>query len=229
MIKSKNYLMFSFLLILLIIIVIPFSFAEVTIEKVVNPTYNQGDKINVAYKIKNTFNKDITVFLTDTNILNETGFSIECLQFNLPANGDGMLDLSENKIDTGFIASHNGSWNLGTATLYFQNPDLNIIDEADSRPVNIVINKNNRFDANSVKKEINKMNLCNQDQKQQQQQQNQQKQNQPSKEEAQKQRDEQQKQQQEEQQKQQQASQQMQQQYQQQSDLQKKCRLPNKA
>lgn len=186
--------------------------ADITLEKIVEDEHSTGDTINVKYMLSNTFSSDVTVTLTDTNIIAGNGYRIECLQFTAPANTkEGILDLRQNGLDIDFKALDPGKYTLGNATVMFRNPDLDIVETVVSDPVEVTI-KGESIDTNHS---IETMNLCDQQQQQKQEKQQEQQKEQPSKEEAQQ---EQRKQ--EEMQKKQQEE--MQKQYEDQSDLQKK-------
>ncbi len=146
-------------------------------EKVVNPA-EVGEDINVRYEIDNKFNSEITVTLTDENIIGEEGFVIECLQFSVPPNTGGELDLKKNRINTNFTAPYEGEFELGTATITFKNPELGIVESV-SDNTTISITGEGR-----VAGSMTRIDLCNEEEKKQQQQQQEEMKDQMSKEEA---------------------------------------------
>ncbi|MFO7710709.1 MAG: hypothetical protein R6V53_03010 [Candidatus Woesearchaeota archaeon] len=193
---------------ILLLLICQLGFAQVTMEKVVDPV-DVGDDINVRYEITNKFNSEITVTLTDKNIIGDEGFVIECLQFSVPPNTGGELDLERNRIDTNFTAPYEGNFDLGTATITFKNPEFGIIESvSDNATISIT-------GEGKVAGSMTRINLCNEEEKEQQQQQQQEMKDQMPKEEAMEKKQEQQKSQEEQ-------YEEMQQQYQQQDEIDKK-------
>ncbi|MGM5488267.1 MAG: hypothetical protein ACQESG_04930 [Nanobdellota archaeon] len=194
---------------LLLLLVCHLGLAQITLEKRVESPVEVGDKITVSYEIENEFDTELVVTLTDENVIGDEGFVIECLQFKLPPQSGGELDLEKNKLETGFIAPKSGTFELGNATLTFKNPDLGIVESvSDTAGVKIT-------GTGSVTGNVTRINTCSEQEQQKQQQQQQEQQNQMSKEEAQKRQEEQEKKNQEQQKE-------MQKQYERQSDMDKK-------
>jgi len=68
------------------LLLLPLSFAEIIVSKAGNKNLNVGDSLNITLIIKNTYNEDIKVKISDSNIIANNGISIKCLEQIIPAN-----------------------------------------------------------------------------------------------------------------------------------------------
>lgn len=192
------------------------AFGEIEVTKKVIGGSIQGQKINIAYDLTNTFSSPVEVFISDMNIITDEnyGYNLECAHVTLPAGATGTLDFVRSGVDFDFRIKENGTFDLGAVTIQFENPDLGIVEKLKSDNLQIIVEASN-IDTSDVRIDIPSYNYCDNSQQQQKQQQQSQMKNQQSKEDAQKEA--------EQQAKEQQANQeQMQEQYDQQSKMDKK-------
>jgi len=113
---------------------IPAQAADIEVLKEINnPDISVGDNIEIFLRLRNPFSQELAIQVQDKNILGGNGLDIQCYEATLPPRQESMLHYSV------IQAYQSGDFELGKATITYNNPETGQSSSIRSSGLNVTI------------------------------------------------------------------------------------------